>query len=202
MADVEEEEAPPETVDDQNGEQEAKEDLEGKGEDENEDADEQGEEEQESEEEEKDLFELLNESEEDDEEEQAMYKEYLEVIKEIDTQNMIIKDLKAESTRLMYKKCKTYKDKQEYKRLRACQDQEDIHLRALVNRAIQLQNFGSPRRYGDVEMEVTETEQSYFFTALQSSSSGTCIVHSDAESCQECCFLDSDSDSDYAPCCS
>ncbi|XP_017126834.1 uncharacterized protein LOC108145776 [Drosophila elegans] len=185
MADVEEEEAPSETVDDQNNGNEAEEDLKGEGEDGDE---EQVEEEQESEEE-KDLFELLD-------------QEYLEVIKEIDTQNLVIQELKAKSCQLMYKKCKTYEDKQEYKRLRACQDQGDIHLRSLVNRAIQLQNFGSPRQYRDIEMELTDVEQSYFFTALQSTFSGTCPTPSEDESCQGCCFSDSSSDSDDGLCCS
>jgi len=193
MADVEEEEAPPETEDEQNEGEEAEEDLDGDGEDE----DQEGEEEEQSEEEEEDPFELLDESEAEDEEQQAMYKEYLEVVKEIDAQNLVIRELKAKSTRLMYKKCKTFRDKQEYKRLRACQEQEDIHLRALVNRAIQLQNFGSPRRYGDVELELTEADHSYFFTGLQSS------FHTDCESCSVCCFSESDldSDSDDDPCC-
>ncbi|KAI8039101.1 uncharacterized protein LOC128259047 [Drosophila gunungcola] len=199
MADVEEEEAPPETVDDPNNGNEAEEDLNGEGEDGDE---EQVEEEQESEEEEKDLFELLDESAEEDEEEQAIYQEYLEVVKEIDTQNLVIQELKAKSCQLMNKKCKTYEDKQEYKRLRACQDQGDIRLRSLVNRAIQLQNFGSPRQYRDIEMELTEVEQSYFFTALQSTFSFTCPTHSDGESCQGCFFSDSSSDSDDGLCCS
>ncbi|XP_016933644.3 uncharacterized protein [Drosophila suzukii] len=193
MADVEEEEAPPETEDEQIEGDEAEEDLDGEGEDE----DQEGEEEEQSQEEEEDPFELLDESEAEDEEQQAMYKEYLEVVKEIDAQNLVIRELKAKSTRLMYKKCKTFRDKQEYKRLRACQEQEDIHLRALVNRAIQLQNFGSPRRYGDVELELTEADHSYFFTGLQPSS------YTDCESCSVCCFSESDldSDSDDDPCC-
>ncbi|XP_043950786.1 cilia- and flagella-associated protein 251 [Drosophila biarmipes] len=198
MADVEEE-VPPEAEEEQNEGAEAEEDLDAEGEDD----DEEGAEEEESEEEEADPFELLDESEAEDEEQQAMYKEYLEVVKEIDAQNLVIRELKAKSTRLMCKRCKTFRDKQEYRRLRACQEQEDIHLRALVNRAVQLQNFGSPRRYGDVELEFTEAEQSYFFTGLQPSFSGACPSNSEDESSQGCCFSESDSDSDseYDPCC-
>ncbi|XP_017010580.2 uncharacterized protein [Drosophila takahashii] len=188
MADVEEEEAPPLAEDEQNeGAEEDEGDLEGEGEDSEEDQ--EGEEE--SEEEEKDLFELLNESEEEDEEQQAMYKEYLEVVKEIDDQNSILRELKAKSTRLMFKKCKTFRDKQEYRRLRACREQEDIHLRALVNRAIQLQNFGAPRRYEGIELEFTEADRCYFYTGIQSPLPGTY-----SSSCNVCCFSDSDSDSD------
>ncbi|KAH8349578.1 hypothetical protein KR084_002230 [Drosophila pseudotakahashii] len=190
MADVEEEEAPPLAEDGQNEGAEAEEDLEAEDEDAGED--EEGEEEEESEEEEKDLFELLNESEEEDEEQQAMYKEYLEVVKEIDDQNSILRELKAKSTQLMFKKCKTFRDKQEYRRLRACREQEDIHLRALVNRAIQLQNFGSPRRYEGIELEFTEADRCYFYTGVQSTHSS----YSDDDSCNVCCFQDSDSDSD------
>ncbi|EDV49993.1 uncharacterized protein LOC6544716 [Drosophila erecta] len=190
MADLEEEEAPIDVDDEQNEGQEAAKDLEGEGEDDEQDV----EVEDELEVEEKDLFEILNESDEDDEEQQAMYKEYLDVVKAIDVQNTIIKELKAKSTRLMCKKCKTYGDKQEYKRLRVCQEQEEIHLKVLVNRAMYLQNFGSPRRYRDVEMEVTEDEQTYFFTELQSTFSGSCHTYSVDE-------YESDSESDDALCC-
>ncbi|XP_043646586.1 pescadillo homolog [Drosophila teissieri] len=190
MADVEEEEAPRDVDDVQNEGQEAAEDLEGESEDDEQDV----EVEDEFEVEEKDPFELLNESDEDDEEQQAMYKEYLEVVNAIDTQNAIIKELKAKSTRLMFKKCKTYGDKKEYKRLRVCQEREEIHLKVLVNRAMHLQNFGSPRRYRDVEMEVTEDEQRFFFTELQSTFSGSCPIYSTDE-------YESDSESDDALCC-
>ncbi|XP_017066303.1 uncharacterized protein LOC108104638 [Drosophila eugracilis] len=195
MADVEEEEAPPE--DGQIEGQEGEEDLEVEGESD----EEVGEEEAESENEE-DPFELLNESEPEDEEQKAMYKEYLEVIKDIDAQNLVIRDLKEMATRLMNKKCKTFKDKQEYKQLRACQEQQDIHLKTLINRAIQLQNFGSRRRYRGLEMEVTEDETS-FFTGLQPSFSSGCPASSGDESCQACCFStsESDSDSDGGYCC-
>ncbi|XP_017057716.1 pescadillo homolog [Drosophila ficusphila] len=194
MADVEEEEPPAEVIDEQNEGQEVDEDLEGEDKVEGADNDDENEAEgeEESEEEEKDLFELLGESEGEDEEERAMYKEYLEVVEQIDAQNQVIKDLRAMSTRLMCKKCKTYKDKQEYKQLRCCQEQEELHLRVLVNRTIQLQNFGSPRRYGDLEMELTEADESYFRTALQPSCSEVCCCYSD---------FDSDSDSESYGCC-
>ncbi|KAH8297640.1 hypothetical protein KR054_004659, partial [Drosophila jambulina] len=166
MADVEAEEEAP--VEQQPGEErdEADEALEGEEEDEPEG----GEEEQESpsSEEEIDPFELLDESEPDDEEEQAMYKEYLEVIKEIDAQNLLIQDLKALGNQLRCKRCKTYKDIAEYKRLRISQEQQDIHLRQLINRAARLQNFGSRRLYGELEMELTDAEESCFFMGLAS----------------------------------
>lgn len=189
MSDVEQE-ASGDVDNEQNEGQEAAEDFEGEGEGDEQDV----EEEDKFEVEEKDPFELLNESDEDDEEQQAMYKEYQEVVNAFDAQNRIIKELKAKSNRLMFKKCKTYRDKQEYKQLRVCQEHEEIHLKVLVNRAMHLQNFGSPRRYRDIEMEVTEDEKSYFYTELQSTLSGFCPTDSADE-------YESDSESDNGLCC-
>ncbi|KAH8260701.1 hypothetical protein KR038_008952 [Drosophila bunnanda] len=205
MADVEpEEEAPLEQQPGQN-EEEADEALDGEdeekpdGEDENQGSSSSGEE--------KDLFELLDESEPDDEEEQAMYKEYLDVTKEIDAQNLVIHDLKAMATELRCKMCKTYKDKEEYKRLRICQDQQEIRLQQLINRAARLQNFGSRRVYGELEIELTHAEESWFLTGLASTSFTACSSFKDEEKCPNrgcpCCWeSDSDSDSkDYDPAC-
>ncbi|KAH8347106.1 hypothetical protein KR059_005312, partial [Drosophila kikkawai] len=175
-------------------EEEVEEALEAEDEAEPEDGDEEQEQEQEQEqsssEEEKDPFELLDESEPDDEEEQAMYKEYLGVIKEIDDQNLAIQDLNAIATQLRCKRCKTYKDREEYKRLRICQEQQDIHLRQLINRAARLQNFGSRRLYGEVEMEVTDAEQSCFFAGLATTSLPACPLTEDEEDCcnKGCCW--------------
>ncbi|XP_020808705.1 nonsense-mediated mRNA decay protein 2 [Drosophila serrata] len=203
MADVEAEEEVPLEQQPGQDEGEADETLEGEDEDEPE-----GEEEEElSSGEEKDPFELLDESESDDEEEQAMYKEYLDLIKEIDAQNLVIHDLKAMATELRCKRCKTYKDKEEYKHLRICQEQHDIHLQQLINRATRLQNFGSRRLYGELEMELTDAEESFFFTGLASTSLTACATFKDEENCcnRGCPFCwesDSDSDSkDYDPAC-
>ncbi|KAH8316956.1 hypothetical protein KR074_009491, partial [Drosophila pseudoananassae] len=165
MADVEEEEAPPDVGDEQPEAEEDEEAVEG----EELDGEDAGEEEDEgSEGEEEDLFELLIESESEDEEERAMYQEYLEVVNAVDAQNLVIQGLKDRAAVLMGKQCKTFKDKEEYKRLRRCMEQEDIYLRTLINRAVQLQNFGSRRMYGSVAMETTEAESS-FFTGLPTS---------------------------------
>ncbi|EDV38668.2 uncharacterized protein Dana_GF24900 [Drosophila ananassae] len=190
MADVEEEEAPPDLGDEQpEGEEDEEaveaEELEGEDAGEEEDEGSEGEEE--------DLFELLVESESDDEEERAMYQEYLAVINAVDAQNLVIQELKDRAAVLMAKQCKTFRDKEEYKRLRTCMEQEDFNLRTLINRAVQLQNFGSRRMYGAVEMQTTEAEGS-FFTGLPTSFP--------AMQSEECCLnkglccSDSDSDSD------
>lgn len=190
MADVEEEEAPPDLGDEQPEGEEDEEAVEGE-ELEGEDA---GEEEDEgSEGEEEDLFELLVESESEDEEERAKYQEYLAVINAVDVQNLVIQGLKDRAAVLMGKQCKTYRDKEEYKRLRICMEQEDINLRALINRAVQLQNFGSRRLYGAVEMETTEAESSFFTglpTSFPSMESEECCLN------KGLCCSDSESDSD------
>ncbi|KAH8242516.1 hypothetical protein KR032_010330 [Drosophila birchii] len=190
MADAEaEEEAPQDQQLGEEKEEEMDETLE--GEDEGEESEGGEEEEQESEE---GLFELLNESESDDEQEQAMYKEYLEVIKEIDAQNLVIQNLKAMATELRCKKCQTHKDREEYKRLRICQEQQDIHLRQLINRAAQLQNFGSRRLYEELEMELTDNEENSFLTGLASTS-----LAGEEKCCNRgcpCCRWESDSSSD------
>lgn len=160
------------------------------------------EEQESSEKEEEDAFELLNESEPDDVEEQAMYKEYLEVLKDIDAQNMLIQDLKAKATQLKCKRCQTFRDRKEYKQLRICQEQQDVHLQTLINRAALLQNFGSRRLYGDVEMELTEAEQCCFINRPPISSIPKCSLSSDDEEC--CCInkglcWESASDSDSEP---
>ncbi|KAH8274944.1 hypothetical protein KR018_001774 [Drosophila ironensis] len=161
------------------------------------DGEEEGEEEDiESEAEEVDPFELLNESDEEDEEQRAMYKEYLQVIDAIDAQNKVVQDLKAQTAALRDKRCKTYRDKEDIKRLRICQRQEETHLRVLMNQAVALQNFGSRRCYRDVELEVTEDEQYNFLTGtsnplpLPASRSDECCVN------KGMCCTDSDSDSD------
>ncbi|KAH8378864.1 hypothetical protein KR009_001835 [Drosophila setifemur] len=188
MADAEEEEAPQDPGDGPAPAEEDEEAVDGEDEEETDEG-----EEEEAASEEEDPFEMLDESEEDDEVERAMYREYLEVVKEIDGQNLVIKKLKTRADELMYKRCKTFRDKQDFKALRKCLEQEDIHLRALIIRAMQLQNFGSRRLYGDVELELTNDEQNYFTGAPSS-------IISDNEKCcvnkGMCCCSDSDSDTD------
>ncbi|BFF98402.1 histone H2A.Z-specific chaperone CHZ1 [Drosophila madeirensis] len=116
---------------------------------------------------EEDPFEHLDINDEDNEEEQSLYKEYLSLIKEIDCQNGIIQDLKTRSNELKQNPCHTRKESQELQRLRVCQEQENLRLRTMINRAVQLQNFGSRRLYGEVELEITDSEQTVFLAGVQ-----------------------------------
>lgn len=109
------------------------------------------------EEHEEDLFSRLGES-SDDPEQKRMYMEYLSLIKEIDCQNKIIQDIKANIMDMCAKPCKTRNELREIKRLRICMEQENIKLHVMMNRAIELQNFGSHRHYRELPMTTTVDE--------------------------------------------
>ncbi|KAH8237532.1 hypothetical protein KR038_004138 [Drosophila bunnanda] len=106
---------------------------------------------------EKDLFSMLGES-SDDPEQKRMYLEYLALIKEIDCQNRIIQDIKSNIMDMCAKPCKTRNELREIKRLRICMEQENIKLHVMMNRAIELQNFGSHRHYRELPMTTTVDE--------------------------------------------
>ncbi|XP_017110606.1 kinesin-1 heavy chain [Drosophila elegans] len=104
-----------------------------------------------------DLFSKLGES-SDDPEQTRMYMEYLALIKEIDCQNKIIQDIKSNIMDMCAKPCKTRNELREIKRLRICMEQENIKLHTMMNRAVQLQNFGSHRHYKELPMTTTVDE--------------------------------------------
>ncbi|XP_068151025.1 myosin heavy chain, clone 203 [Drosophila tropicalis] len=104
-----------------------------------------------------DLFSRLGESSEDPEH-KRMYMEYLALIKEIDCQNKLIQDIKTQVMEMCGKPCKTRNELREIKKLRICMEQENIKLRVMLNRAMQLQNFGSPRHYRELTMVTTVDE--------------------------------------------
>ncbi|XP_017097653.2 cingulin [Drosophila bipectinata] len=106
---------------------------------------------------EQDLFSMLGES-SDDPEQKRMYLEYLALIKEIDCQNRIIQDIKTNIMDMCAKPCKTRNELREIKRLRICMEQENIKLHTMMNRAVQLQNFGSHRHYKELPMTTTVDE--------------------------------------------
>ncbi|KAH8301948.1 hypothetical protein KR044_001246, partial [Drosophila immigrans] len=109
-----------------------------------------------------DPFELLNEDTEDNEEQERMYREYLDLTKQIDCQKNLINNLMARRQDLTDQQCKTRKDKADIKKLRLCLNQENIKLHTMTNRAMQLQNFGSARLYQDIELPIDESEQNMF----------------------------------------
>ncbi|EDW33022.1 GL16091 [Drosophila persimilis] len=145
--------------------------------------------------EEEDPFEHLDSNGEDTEEEQSLYREYLSLIKEIDCQNGIIQDLKNRSTELKQKACRSRSESHELQRLLLCQEQENIRLRTLINRAVQLQNFGSRRLYGEVELEITDSEQTVFLAGAELANM-RCPSYSKTASVAGSWQLDSDSDDD------
>ncbi|ALC38841.1 CG3213 [Drosophila busckii] len=101
-----------------------------------------------------DLFSRLGSS-SDDPEQKRMYMEYLALIKEIDCQNKIIQDIKAEVVDMCGKPCKTRNELREIKRLRICMEQENIKLHTMMNRAVELQNYGSHRHYRELNLTTT-----------------------------------------------
>ncbi|XP_033240121.1 kinesin-like protein KIF21B [Drosophila pseudoobscura] len=145
--------------------------------------------------EEEDPFEHLDSNGEDTEEEQSLYREYLSLIKEIDCQNGIIQDLKNRSTELKQKACRSRSESHELQRLLLCQEQENIRLRTLINRAVQLQNFGSRRLYGEVELEITDSEQTVFLAGAELANM-RCPSYSKTAPVAGSWQLDSDSDDD------
>ncbi|ALC44067.1 CG13405 [Drosophila busckii] len=108
---------------------------------------------------ESDLFELLHSDSEDNEEQMQQYREYLDLTKQIDCQNAIIKDLKSQMRDLLHLPCQTRSDKLKCKQLNICLQQESLKLKTMMNRAIQLQNFGSQRWYAELELETTGLEE-------------------------------------------
>ncbi|KAH8369644.1 hypothetical protein KR093_000409, partial [Drosophila rubida] len=154
MADVEEEAAPAEGGEENEEVEEAKPEEEEEGPEEIE--------EEAFEEAQADPFERLDEESEDNEEQNRMYREYLDLTKQIDCQKRVIENLKERKNELMERQCQTRRDKAEIKKLRTCLDQENIKLHTMTNRAVQLQNFGSGRLYGDIELPMDEQEQSMF----------------------------------------
>ncbi|XP_030556774.1 kinesin-1 heavy chain [Drosophila novamexicana] len=104
-----------------------------------------------------DLFSRLGES-SDDPEQKRMYMEYLALIKEIDCQNRIIQDIKTQVMDMCGRPCKTRNELREIKRLRICMEQENIKLHTMMNRAVQLQNFGSHRHYRELNLTTTVDE--------------------------------------------
>ncbi|SPP84799.1 uncharacterized protein LOC117587237 [Drosophila guanche] len=140
-----------------------------------------------------DPFEHLDLKDEDNEEEQSLYKEYLSLIKEIDCQNGIIQELKTRSNELKQNSCHTSNQRKELQRLRVCQEQENLRLRTMINRAVQLQNFGSRRLYGEVDLEITDSEQTVFLAGVQCADV-RCNSLLEETSVGDGCQLDSDTD--------
>ncbi|KAH8413207.1 hypothetical protein KR009_008792 [Drosophila setifemur] len=131
-----------------------------------------------------DLFSKLGES-SDDPEQKRMYMEYLALIKEIDCQNKLIQDIKTNIMDMCAKPCKTRNELREIKRLRICMEQENIKLHTMMNRAMQLQNFGSHRHYRELVMTTTVDEDnlSPYNCAMGPQGSATDPCSEDASSC-------------------
>ncbi|XP_011178679.1 uncharacterized protein LOC105209777 [Zeugodacus cucurbitae] len=104
-----------------------------------------------------DIFSHLGES-SDDPEQKRRYMEYLSLIKEIECQNQMVDDIKAQIVELCAKPCKTKCEMKDIKRLRVCMEQEIMKLRCLMTKAMQLQNFGSRRRYHEIPLATTIDE--------------------------------------------
>lgn len=104
-----------------------------------------------------DIFSHLGES-SDDPEQKRRYMEYLSLIKEIECQNQMVDDIKAQIVELCAKPCKTKCEMKDIKRLRVCMEQEIIKLRCLMTKAMELQNFGSRRRYHEIPLATTIDE--------------------------------------------
>lgn len=121
-----------------------------------------------------DLFELLDEEDEDSEDQQLMYREYIELIKEIDCQNTLINDMKDRIRDLQMEPCLTPMDKKEIKQLTSCIAQEYIRLDTMMNRMMQLQNYGSARLYADTELAISVPEESLFYNRQTEQDGSVC----------------------------
>ncbi|XP_054742589.1 uncharacterized protein LOC129247479 [Anastrepha obliqua] len=112
---------------------------------------------EEAEEASEDIFSHLGES-SDDPEQKRRYMEYLSLIKEIECQNQMVADIKAQIMELCAKPCKTRCEMRDIKKLRVCMEQEIIKLNCLMTKAMELQNFGSRRRYREIPIVTTIDE--------------------------------------------
>ncbi|XP_017487633.1 PREDICTED: axoneme-associated protein mst101(2) [Rhagoletis zephyria] len=104
-----------------------------------------------------DQFSYLGEA-SDDPEQKRRFMEYLSLIKEIECQNQMVEDIKAKIMELCAKPCKTKCEMKDIKRLRVCMEQELIKLQCLMTKAMELQNFGSRRRYPGIAIATTIDE--------------------------------------------
>ncbi|XP_013098320.2 outer dense fiber protein 2 [Stomoxys calcitrans] len=94
----------------------------------------------------------------DDLEQARSYKEYKRLQNEIQCQNSTIKDILEKIQKLESKSCLHKCDKMQLRELYDFLKQESEKLKCLTEKAMHLQNFGSHRRYGDVELVSTFDE--------------------------------------------
>lgn len=106
----------------------------------------------------------LDERAEYSEEQQLMYREYFDLISQIDCQNELINDMKERIRDLQMVPCKTRKELEECVRLQICIGQEKIKLDTMMNRIMQLQNNGPARLYEDIELAISGPEESNFLS--------------------------------------
>lgn len=93
-----------------------------------------------------------------DSEQERNYADYKKLVKEIKCQTAYLENIKDQIQTIACKTCKTSCEEKDLKDLQACLDREMEKQRCLVNKIIYLQNFGSRRRYKEIDLATTFDE--------------------------------------------
>ncbi|KAI9576574.1 hypothetical protein GQX74_009631 [Glossina fuscipes] len=102
-------------------------------------------------------FPLIDSSTEDPEQERN-YADYKNLVKEIKCQTAHLENIKDQIQTIACKTCKTPCEEKDLKDLQTCLDREMEKQRCLINKIIYLQNFGSKRRYKEIDLTTTFDE--------------------------------------------
>lgn len=94
----------------------------------------------------------------EDAEKKRNYKDYKRLVREIKCQNNTIERIKNNIQEINCKPCITRCEEKDLKSLKECLQQEMLKLRTLVNKAMHLQNYGSRRRYKQINLITTFDE--------------------------------------------
>lgn len=86
------------------------------------------------------------------------YKNYLALVKEINTQNKVIQKIKADIQSVCCKAKRSQCDKCEIRALRYCLSEENDKLMCLMRKAIELQSHDPSRRFKNINLETSLEE--------------------------------------------
>uniref|UniRef100_A0A1B0BU55 Uncharacterized protein n=1 Tax=Glossina palpalis gambiensis TaxID=67801 RepID=A0A1B0BU55_9MUSC len=102
-------------------------------------------------------FPLIGSSIEDPEQERN-YADYKKMVKELNCQTAHLENIKNQIQIIACKTYKTFCEEKELENLEACWNDEMEKQRCLINKIICLQNFGSKRRYKEINLTTTFDE--------------------------------------------
>lgn len=94
----------------------------------------------------------------EDPEQERNYADYKKIVKELKCQTAHLENIKNQIQIIACKTYKTFCEEKELQDLQACWDDEMEKQRCLTNKIMYLQNFGSQRRYKEINLTVTFDE--------------------------------------------